>query len=190
MAGKTPSTDTLLWLDYEFTGLAIDDDLVIEAGAVVTDYSLKTLATFQSFIHYPSKLVAPLIDRNPWWQERQQHREAMLGHVAAAPHGLEDVGTRLAQFASEWCSEPVVLAGNSIHNDRKWVERDFPRLNEVLHYRMLDVSALKLVAHGMFGIVFDKKESHRAVEDLAESIEELRFLLLALGKVNMSHLIP
>jgi oligoribonuclease len=78
-------------------------------------------------------------------------------------------------------NERVILAGNSIHQDRKFIENEWPRLNERLHYRMLDVSAWKVVFDGKYKKRFAKPEAHRAMEDIRGSIQELNYYL---GKVK------
>ena len=78
--------------------------------------------------------------------------------------------------------ERVLLAGNSIHQDRKFIEREWPSLNARLHYRMLDVSAWKVVFEGKYKKRFTKPEAHRALDDIQGSIEELQYYL---GKVKL-----
>jgi len=180
---------SLLWLDFEFTGLNIDEDIVVEAGLIATDYSLREVASFTTFINYPADQVEELMSRNPWWQDRPAHQATMLEGVRSSPNNLAVVGSEIASFARSWCAPPVILSGNSIHNDRKWVDRDFPELSQVLHYRMVDVSTVKLLASGMLGIEFDKKESHRALDDIEESIEELKFLLSAMGSSDIKKIL-
>lgn len=177
--------DRILWLDFEFTGLDAGQDLVVETGLIVTDYRLDRLARFTSFVSYPVDEVSELMDLNPWWQECPEHRKVMLEGVRSAPDNLEGVATRISSFVSLWCDPPIVLAGNSIYNDRKWVDRDFPDLSKDLHYRMIDVSTVKLIAQSMLGITFGKNETHRALDDIEESIEELRFLLTKIGSNNL-----
>lgn len=180
--GTEHAPDRLLWLDLEFTGLNIEDDVVIEAGAIVTNAALDELATYQTFINYPRVHVLPLLSRNPWWQERPEHQAVMLDGIKSATKSVETVGTELAEFAAEWCPSPITLAGNSIHNDRRWVRRDFSQLEKRLNYRMLDVSSLGILAENVLGIRFEgKAESHRVLDDLRDSHAQLRFLMKAMG---------
>lgn len=176
---------SLLWLDLEFTGLDVNKDVVVEAGLIATDYRLKKIAQFTSFVNYPINVVTELMDQNPWWLERPEHRAIMLEGVQDAAGGLSEVASEVARFAREWCTAPVVLSGNSIYNDRKWVDRDFPELSGKLHYRMIDVSTIKLLAQGMMGVEFIKNENHRALDDVKESIDELKFLLGIIGNDNL-----
>lgn len=73
--------------------------------------------------------------------------------------------------------KPIYLAGNSIHQDQKFIEREWPQLNKILHYRQLDVSAWKVVFENKFGKKFSKPEVHRAIDDIEGSIEELKYYL-------------
>lgn len=177
MSEIASASERLFWLDLELTGLDIEDDLAVEIGAAITDYRLNILDTYQSFIHYPTEIVLPLFRRNSWWEDRPEHTAAMLNGISESQSSLLAVSREVAGFAGKWCCKPIVMAGNSIHNDRRWIDRDFVELRERLHYRMVDVSSLKILALGMFGVEISKCETHRALEDIGESIEELRYLL-------------
>jgi oligoribonuclease len=85
----------------------------------------------------------------------------------------ELVGFIQAQFGDE----PAVLAGNSIHNDRNFIKRWWPEVEQLLHYRMLDVSAFKIVMQGKFAVQFEKNDAHRAFDDIQASIAELQYYL-------------
>jgi len=174
-------SDRLLWLDCEFTGLNIEDDLVLEVGALVTTFQFNELATYQSFVHYPVSVVEPLLSRNPWWVERPEHQADILSGVRASKKDINLVANEIALFSGEWCGQPATLAGNSIYNDRKWIARDFPALENQLHYRMLDVTSLKIIAAGLLGVEYSKQERHRSMDDIRESVAELRFLLQKIG---------
>lgn len=91
----------------------------------------------------------------------------------------EAVEEELLAFITEHFDDekPVLLAGNSIHQDRKFIENEWPRLNARLHYRMLDVSAWKVVFEGKYKKKFAKPEAHRAIEDIQGSIEELQYYM-------------
>jgi oligoribonuclease len=172
MANATnPSAlETLLWLDFEFTGLDIRSDVVLEVGSVLTDWHLNELAEFSTFISYPVLDVSDLIARNRWWDSRPNHRQEILRDVQGSTTNLDQASKGLTQFAREHCPTPVILAGNSIYNDRKWVDRDFPELSKSLHYRMLDVSSFKLVTKALAQLEYEKVQKHRALDDIKESI--------------------
>ena len=73
--------------------------------------------------------------------------------------------------------KPIYLAGNSIHQDQKFIEREWPQLNKILHYRQLDVSAWKVFMQGAFGVNYEKADVHRAHDDIQASIAELQYYL-------------
>jgi oligoribonuclease len=92
----------------------------------------------------------------------------------------ELVGFIKAQFGSE----PAVLAGNSIHNDRDFIKKHWPEVEELLHYRMLDVSSLKIIMQSKYNIKFAKKEVHRAFDDIQASIAELQYYIESFKKLD------
>lgn len=177
-----PSTGDFLWLDFEFTGLEIEDDVVVETAAVATDGLFNVVGEYSSFVGYPRDELCALFERNLWWRERPQHTQEMLDATQQHGQPLSLVAKELAAFAKDTKQGrgPLYLAGNSIHNDRKWVVRDFPGLEDQLHYRMLDVSSLKLAAQSLLGVELPKQERHRALDDIYESMDELAFTLDAL----------
>ena len=88
-----------------------------------------------------------------------------------------DVEQKLLEFIDKWFGKEVILAGNSIHQDRKFIDKEWPEVSKRLHYRMLDVSAWKVVMEGKYGKKFVKREAHRALDDIQGSIEELKWYL-------------
>lgn len=170
-----------LWLDLEFTGLDVESDVVIEAAAVATHGLFDIQGEYSTFIRYPVEQVEYLMQRNPWWLERPDHLESMLQQSMNAKHDLVTVAQKLTEFAeASRRGGPLYLAGNSIHSDRQWVRSDFPDLEAMLHYRMVDVSALKLIVANSTGYVYPKEEKHRAIDDIHESMAELGALLARL----------
>jgi oligoribonuclease len=170
---KAPTTK-LLWVDLEMTGLDPDEHVIIEVAAEVTDWNLKTLASYEACIKHPDEVLERA---NPWAKE--QHAKSGLterNRTEGRPESEvvhELVGFIQAQFGNE----PAVLAGNSIHNDRIFIKKWWPEVDAQLHYRMLDVSSWKLVMQGKYGVAFDKKDAHRAFDDIQASIAELQFYL-------------
>ena len=97
----------------------------------------------------------------------------------AAGKDSDVVESELLEFVNQYFKtrEDVLLAGNSIHQDRRFIENEWPRLNQRLHYRMLDVTSFKLAAESKYGIFFEKQNAHRALDDIRESIAELQHYL-------------
>lgn len=168
---------TLLWIDLEMTGLDPKEDRILEVAAIATDWQFNEIASYEAV-----KKVGPNLMKTrmvgDFWQKYAAVRDALMAQNESGKNG-RIVENELIDFISEHFdgSERVLLAGNSIHQDRKFIENEWPRLDELLHYRMLDVSAWKVVFDGKYGKRFAKPEAHRAMEDIRGSIEELQYYL-------------
>lgn len=172
----------LLWIDLEMTGLDPNKDVIIEVAAEITDFDFKTLASYESLVGQPKKLLEERMQANIWWKDYPENRDNFLKNVPKAPKS-EVVEAALVQFVeSHFGSEPAILAGNSIHNDKKFIEKWWPGLDLKLHYRMLDVSSFKILMQGQNRGEYIKKDVHRAFDDIQASIAELQFYLEKLKK--------
>lgn len=163
----------LLWLDMEMTGLDVEKEVPIEVACIVTDWQFQTLTHYHAIIRQPQEYLDRM---DPW--NTQHHRES--GLTDQVPHGKSPgaVEQELCQLVSlHFGQDRVILAGNSIGQDRLFINKYFPQLASMLHYRMLDVSAWKIVYNSHFGLKFSKKQAHRALDDVQESIDELKFYL-------------
>jgi oligoribonuclease len=172
---QTKSTSNILWLDLEMTGIDPGKDLILEVAAIVTDWDFKEVATFESGVGQEVESVKRLLDANPFYTKMKDNKTALLSLAAESPASAV-VEQQLVQFVREHCdaTRPVVLAGNSIHMDRRFIIAAWPLLDQLLHYRMLDVSAWKLVFEAKYGTKYVKAETHRALNDTRESIAELK----------------
>lgn len=171
---KKARTTKLLWVDLEMTGLEVDDHVIIEVAALVTDWSFKTLASYSAVIFQED---AVLKKSNPWALD-QHTKSGLLEKVRTEGKPEHDVVADLVKLIKEqFGHEPAVLAGNSIHNDRLFIRKWWPDVDRLLHYRMLDVSAWKLVMQGKYGISFAKLDTHLAADDIRASIAELEYYL-------------
>jgi oligoribonuclease len=167
----------LLWVDLEMTGLEPTKDLILEVAAEVTDFDFKTLASYEARIQHKREAVLSRMQQNTFWKDFPENRDEF---VQKLEHGkpLGDVEQDLiALVEAEFGHEPAVLAGNSIHNDRNFIKQWWPALDLKLHYRMLDVSSFKVLMQGKFGNEFEKKDVHRAFDDIQASIAELQYYL-------------
>jgi oligoribonuclease len=163
----------LLWVDLEMTGLDPKADRILEVAALVTDFDFMVLDTFDSAIHQD---VSVLDSMNEWSRE-VHNASGLIKRVMQAP-SEQAVAADFAKFIGKNFEEPAVLAGNSIHQDRRFIREWWPEVDRLLHYRMLDVSSFKIIMQGKYGLDFTKpKESHRALDDIQESIDELKFYL-------------
>ena len=164
--------EKLLWIDMEMTGLDVEKEVPIEIAAIVTDLELKELESFHAIIKQPQEFL----DRMDDWNK--EHHGAS-GLTAAVPTGRDPAAVEqdLIRLVARHFMEPAVLAGNSIGQDRLFINKYMPKLASKLHYRMLDVTAWKIMMSGRFGLKADKKNTHRAVDDIRESIGEMAFYL-------------
>jgi oligoribonuclease len=170
---KAPATK-LLWVDLEMTGLDLTEHVIIEVAAIITDWDFKTLATYEAIIHQSDEVLARA---NPWAQT-QHTKTGLLQRVRGEGREERQVVQELADLVrTHFGSEPAVLAGNSIHEDRLFIRKFWPELDSLLHYRMLDVSSWKLLLRSKYGVDFEKADAHLAADDIRASIAELEFYL-------------
>lgn len=172
----------ILWMDLEMTGLDPVADRILEVAAIVTDWDLNEIATYEAV-----KKVGPALMKSrmqgQFWEENNAVRAALMAQNELGKNGRV-VENELLAFVDKHIGREgkVLLAGNSIHQDRRFIMNEWTRLDERLHYRMLDVSAWKVVFEGKFRKSFKKNEAHRALEDIRGSIEELKYYLATVKK--------
>lgn len=167
----------LLWMDLEMTGLEPEKDVLLEVAVEVTDFQFKTLDSYEARISQDKKTVLDRMQKNIWWRDFPENRDDFVDKLDEGIQ-LEQVEKELIALTKKnFGDEPAVLAGNSIHNDRNFVKHWLPNFDLKLHYRMLDVSALKVLMQGKYGVEFEKKEVHRAFDDIQASVAELQFYL-------------
>lgn len=182
MRNKNATPSKLLWVDLEMTGLDAQNDVILEIAAEITDFSFKTLASYEARISQKRDLVLKRMQANIWWKDFPGNRDDFLNNLdkGTKPEVVEQ--DMIALLDKHFGDQPAILAGNSIYNDRMFIKRWMPNLDLRLHYRMLDVSSLKIVMQGKYGVVFEKNEAHRAFDDIQASIAELQHYLEWFGK--------
>lgn len=168
-------------MDLEMTGLDPIEDRILEVAAIATDWDFKEIATYTAIKKVGPNLMKKRMVGN-FWDNYSDVRDALIGQNEIGKNG-RIVENELLEFIEEHFSDekPVLLAGNSIHQDRKFIANEWTRLDARLHYRMLDVTAWKVVFEGKYKKKFAKPEEHRALEDIRGSIMELKYYL---GKVK------
>lgn len=168
---------SLLWVDLEMTGLDPTIDRIVEVGAVATDWSLNEVARYESAVHVDMGLIQQRMV-GEFWDKHSASRDQLIAASVDAQSATV-VEQELLVFLDNHfdTDKPIYLAGNSIHQDQKFIEHEWPLLNKRLHYRMLDVSAWKLVFENRLNKKFTKPETHRAISDIEGSIDELTYYL-------------
>lgn len=164
----------LLWIDLEMTGLDPKKDVLLEVGLEVTDFDFKTLETYEARITQDRDTVVERMQTNIWWRDFPANRDDFVNNLGQGKPLQQIEQELIALVDKHFGSEPAVLAGNSIYNDRLFIKQWMPALDLKLHYRMLDVSAFKVLMQGKYGKVFEKDSTHRAFDDIQASIAELQ----------------
>jgi oligoribonuclease len=170
--------DLLVWVDCEMTGLDLGKDALIEVAALVTDGDLNVLGDgVDVVIHADESALAGMPD-----VVREMHeRSGLTEQVRASPITLAEAEDMIMGYITAFVPDPrtAPLCGNSIATDRGFIARDMPKLDVHLHYRMVDVSSVKELCRRWYPRVYfgqpAKGLSHRALADVRESIQELRF---------------
>lgn len=159
------------------TGLDPVADRVLEVAAIATDWDFSEIARFDAVVAVEPELMQQRMV-GEFWEKFPEVRDQLMTQNEHGKDGQTVESDLLAFIAEHFDTDtPVLLAGNSIHQDRKFIENEWPELNKKLHYRMLDVSAWKVVFEGKYKKKFAKPEAHRAIEDIQGSIEELKYYL-------------
>ena len=170
-------SDYIVWVDCEMTGLEVTVDEICEIGVVVTDGELNVLDPGLQLVIKPSAKAL----RNMGDFVRQMHTDS--GLIQEIPKGISmaKAEKQVLEYIKQWVPEErtAPLAGNSIGTDRMFLNRQMPNLDKFLHYRNIDVSSLKELSRRWFPRVYfqlpKKTGNHRALADILESIQELRY---------------
>lgn len=166
----------LIWIDLEMTGLDTDNDAIIEIATIVTDQDLNILAEGPVLAIYQEENVLATMDD---WNQTHHGQSGLLDRVRMSTITEAEAEQRTLEFLQLWVPEGVSpMCGNSIGQDRRFLYRSMKKLEAYFHYRNLDVSTLKELAARWAPTIkegFVKKEAHRALDDIIESIEELRY---------------
>lgn len=165
----------LVWVDLEMTGLDINTDHIIEMSCVVTDSDLDVVAEGPHIVIHQSNEV---MQRMGAWCVQHHGQSGLTQQVLDSKTTLIEAEMIMLQFVKQHTPpKKCVLAGNSVHADKKFLDKYMPSFMDHLHYRIVDVSSIKELARRWYPCLEApaKKGSHRAVDDIYESIEELKF---------------
>jgi oligoribonuclease len=168
----------LVWMDLEMTGLDPARDVIVEIATLVTDDDLEIVAEGPDLVvHQPEERLAGMepvvVDMHT--------KSGLLAAIRASTVTLEEAGAQTLAFIKQWAPEPrtVPLCGNSIGMDRRFLASYLPEIERWLHYRSVDVSSVKELVRrwypGLRNELPRKENAHRALDDIRESVNELRF---------------
>ena len=170
------SKANLVWIDCEMTGLDPARHVLLEIATIVTNYDLEIIATGPVLPIRPTNAKLQLMDA---WCRRTHRKSGLLARVREEGVRLADAEEETLRFVRRYCyARTAPLCGNSIGQDKRFLAKYMPRLHEFLHYKVIDVSSIKLLVDGWYHGKYappPKRELHRALADIEESIEELRY---------------
>ena len=176
-------SDRLVWIDCEMTGLDLGSDLLVEVAALVTDSELNVLGEGVDVVIGATQ---EQMSRMPDVVREMHASSGLTDEVLASTVTLQEAEQRVLDYVKQWVPEPkkAPLCGNSIGTDRGFLTRDMTALDDWLHYRMVDVSSVKELARRWYPRVYfnapKKGGGHRALADILESVQELRYYRAAM----------
>ena len=171
---KEKKLQPIVWIDMEMTGLDPDSETVLEIATVLTDNELNLIAKGPELVIYHEEEA---FDRMDDWNQKHHLNSGLWGKVRASSTTIKEAEKQTLEFLQEHLEAgKSPLAGNSVWQDRRFIAKYMPLVDKFLHYRIIDVSTVKeLVKRWNIECPgLEKKNDHRAMGDILESIEELR----------------
>jgi oligoribonuclease len=169
--------ERLIWVDLEMTGLRVERERILEIATIVTDAELNIVAEGPELvIHQADETLAAMDD----WNKKHHGSSGLIDRARASSIDDAQAEALTLEFVRAHVGEgKAPLAGNSVHQDRLFLSRYMPALESFIHYRNVDVSTVKELVKRWYPVQYEarphKKGSHRALDDIRESIEELRY---------------
>jgi oligoribonuclease len=170
--------ERLVWMDLEMTGLDLQRHHIVEIAVLVTDANLDVLADgLDLVVHQPAEVLVEMDD----FVRKMHTKSGLLSEIERSSLTLDAAGEQTLEYIKQFVPEPgnAPLCGNSIGVDRRFLDRYLPDLDRYLHYRSIDVSSLKELCRRWYPEAYKKRpsktEAHRALDDVTESVAELRY---------------
>ena len=164
----------LVWIDLEMTGLDVETCAIVEVAAIVTGDDLVPLGQYEAAIHQPQGVLAGMND----FVRNMHTQSGLLERVRASQISVGQAERAICDLVAQYAKpREAVMAGNSIHADRRFISKYMPTLDGFLHYRQVDVSSIKVLANAWHPEIakFEKKKAHTALSDIRESLAELAY---------------
>ena len=166
--------DNLVWMDLEMTGLDVREDTILEIAVIITDSNLHIIAEGPVIaIHHDHQVIKNMND----WCQKVHYENGLVKRVEKSNYSMEQAEQEVLSFIKKYVQRGMSpLCGNSIYQDRKFLAKYMPILEEYFHYRLLDVSTLKILVNRWYPEVsrtYTKESKHLALDDIKDSINEL-----------------
>ncbi|PLW05581.1 hypothetical protein PCASD_24577 [Puccinia coronata f. sp. avenae] len=176
-----PEETHLVWIDCEMTGLDVAVDQIIEIACIITDRNLQEL---DDGIHFVIHVDQSVLNQMGPWCQKQHHKSGLSEACLKSTHTFAEVDQKIREYLEHHlpnCEGQAILAGNSVHADKMFLNKDLPKVAKYLHYRIVDVSSIKELAKRWQPKLVELAKpasipsNHRALDDIRDSISELRF---------------
>jgi oligoribonuclease len=164
-----------VWLDLEMTGLNPETEAIIEMASLITDSELNVIKEGPSLVIHQAQSI---LDNMDDWNRQHHGKSGLIQKVMDSPLNLREAETLTLNFIQQYVGKnESPLCGNSICQDRRFLSRYMPQLESYLHYRHIDVSTLKELSYRWYPNLkkYEKTNKHRALDDIYESLAELRY---------------
>jgi len=168
------SSDNLVWVDLEMTGLDVEECHIIEIAAIITDKNINIIAEAEPIaIHQSNEVMANMNE----WCIKTHAETGLTKRVKESKISLEQAQLMILDFITQYVPyQSSPLCGNSIWQDRRFLGKYMPKIDDYCHYRVLDVTSIKLLNDYWGGKEsYHKQNTHKALDDIRESIAELKF---------------
>lgn len=176
MTSVTPRDDLLVWIDLEMTGLKPENDMILEIATLITNNKLELIAKGPEFIIHQSDVVLETMND---WCKKQHSKTGLTQAVRDSIVSLAQAEQQTLEFIQLYCKkETSPLCGNTVYQDRAFLRKHMPKIDQFLHYRIIDVSSIKELVKRWYPkdplTEFKKSDTHRALTDIQESVNELK----------------